>query len=129
MFGIEGFYVAASGAIQSHHGPLVFLFFFIVKWGVGAEILVRHLIVQSGGACEEYNRYFDEGQIQVLTKGRYTFFLGRDRLRLKDENVFIHFKCSFLFDFLPEVLTHDCVFREKEKTDESQKFNLKRVPY
>ena len=37
------------------------------------------------------------------------------------------FKCSFLFDFLSEVLKHDCVVHENGKTDESQKFNAKRV--
>ena len=26
MFGMNGFHVSASGAIQGHHGPLVFLF-------------------------------------------------------------------------------------------------------
>ena len=28
MFGMNGFHVSASGAIQGHHGPLVFFFFF-----------------------------------------------------------------------------------------------------
>ena len=27
MFGMNGFHVSASGAIQGHHGPLVFFFF------------------------------------------------------------------------------------------------------
>ena len=26
MFGMNGFHVSASGAIQDHHGPLVFVF-------------------------------------------------------------------------------------------------------
>ena len=29
MFGMNGFHVSASGAIQGHHGPLVFFFFFL----------------------------------------------------------------------------------------------------
>ena len=28
MFGMKGFHISASGAIQGHHGPLVFLGFF-----------------------------------------------------------------------------------------------------
>ena len=28
MFGMNGFHLSASGAIQGHHGPLVFFFFF-----------------------------------------------------------------------------------------------------
>ena len=28
MFGMKGIYISASGAIQGHHGPLVFFFFF-----------------------------------------------------------------------------------------------------
>ena len=27
MFGMNGFHLSASGAIQGHHGPLVFFFF------------------------------------------------------------------------------------------------------
>ena len=27
MFGMNGFHVSASGAIQGHHGPLVFMYF------------------------------------------------------------------------------------------------------
>ena len=30
MFGMNGFHVSASGAIQGHHGPLVFSL--IIKW-------------------------------------------------------------------------------------------------
>ena len=29
MFGMNGFHLSASGAIQGHHGPLVFFFFFL----------------------------------------------------------------------------------------------------
>ena len=29
MFGMNGFHVSASGAIQGHHGPLVFLCVFL----------------------------------------------------------------------------------------------------
>ena len=43
---------------------------------------------------------FIKEQIQVLAKGRYAIVLEQDRLRLKDENVFINLKCSFLFHFL-----------------------------
>ena len=37
MFGMNGFHVSASGAIQGHYGPLVFFLFFflsteIIKW-------------------------------------------------------------------------------------------------
>ena len=53
--------------------------------------------------------------------------LGQDQLRFKNENVFIDLKHSFPFHFLSEVLTHDCVIHNKEKTDKSQKFNAKRV--
>ena len=56
-----------------------------------------------------------------------TPFLRQDRLRLKSENVFINLKCSFQFDFLPKVFTHDCVVHEKGKTDKSKKFNTQRV--
>ena len=62
------------------------------------------------------------GQIQVLATEIYAFYLGQDRLMLKDENVFINLKCSFLFDFMSLVWTHDCVFHVEKKTDESQKF-------
>ena len=31
MFGMNGFHVSASGAIQGHHGPLVFFFFIFIK--------------------------------------------------------------------------------------------------
>ena len=51
----------------------------------------------------EYTRYFDHGtygQIQVLATGVYAFVLGQDRLRLKDENVFINLECDFPFDFM-----------------------------
>ena len=68
-----------------------------------------------------------KGQIQVLTKERYAFFMVQDRLRLQDENVFINLGCSFLFDFLSKVLTHDRVVQENGKTDKSQKFNEKGV--
>ena len=34
---------------------------------------------------------------------------------LKDANVFINLKCSFPFDFMSSVLTHDCVVHENEK--------------
>ena len=54
-------------------------------------------------------------------------FLGQDRLKVKDEKVFINLKCSMLFDFLSEVFTHECVLHENGKTEESQKFNAKRV--
>ena len=54
-------------------------------------------------------------------------FLGQDRHRLKDENVFINLKCSFLFDFMFYVLTHDCVVQTKIKPDKSPKFIAKRV--
>ena len=69
--------------------------------------------------------YFDKGTNKGARKGKIHFFLGQYRLRLKDENLFINRKCSFLFDFLSEVLTHDCVIHENGKTDESQKFNAK----
>ena len=29
MFGMNGFHVSASGAIQGHHGPLVLFHFFV----------------------------------------------------------------------------------------------------
>ena len=32
MFGMNGFHVSASGAIQGHHGPLVFLLFFFCRF-------------------------------------------------------------------------------------------------
>ena len=31
MFGMNGFHVSASGAIQGHHGPLVFELDFLLK--------------------------------------------------------------------------------------------------
>ena len=39
-------------------------------------------------------------EIQVLATVIYAFFLEHDRLKLKDENVFISLKRSFPFDFL-----------------------------
>ena len=55
----------------------------------------------------------------------YTHFLsGQNRLRLKDENVFINLKYPFPFDFMSEVLTHDCVVYENEKKTDNR-FNAK----
>ena len=31
MFGMNGFHVSASGAIQGHHGPLVYTCFMVLK--------------------------------------------------------------------------------------------------
>ena len=65
------------------------------------------LIWRNTGACK--------GKIR-------SFFLDRiDRLRFKDENVFVNLKCSFLFDLLTDVFTDNCVFHENRKTDKSQK--------
>ena len=69
----------------------------------------------SEGAYEEYARYFDKGTNTGAHKGKIRFYLGQDRLRLEDENVFISLKCSFLFDFLSELLSHDCVVHETGK--------------
>ena len=84
---------------------------------------------QSGGAHDEYARYFDKGTSTAACAGKICFFFFQDRIGsgLMDENVFINLKCSFLFDFLSKVLTHNCVIHENGKTDESQKFNEKRV--
>ena len=34
MFGMNGFHVSASGAIQGHHGPLVFLVIALCKYSL-----------------------------------------------------------------------------------------------
>ena len=48
MFGMNGFHVSASGAIQGHHGPLVFFlippqneFFHWVQWNQPVCLCVR----------------------------------------------------------------------------------------
>ena len=34
MFGMNGFHVSASGAIQGHHGPLVFQNASVLTWSI-----------------------------------------------------------------------------------------------
>ena len=31
-FGMKGFYISASGALQGHHGPLVFFIYFLIAY-------------------------------------------------------------------------------------------------
>ena len=50
-----------------------------------------------------------KGQIQVLAEGIYVYFLGRDCIWLKDENVLLLF---FPVDFLFQVLKHGWVVNE-----------------
>ena len=45
--------------------------------------------------------YFDKETNTGARNWNIHLFLGQDRLRLKDENVFIYLKCCFPFSLFP----------------------------
>ena len=56
MSGMKGFHISASGAIQGHHGPLVFIYDRvenIVGKGENAGFQVFFLRVVKSGLCEK----------------------------------------------------------------------------
>ena len=65
------------------------------------------------------------GQIQVLTI-QVLHFLGQDWPLATRMKIFSS-SSNVLFHLILQVVTHDCVIHEREKSDKSQKFNAKRV--
>ena len=55
MFGMNGFHVSASGAIQGHHGPLVFVWIFIhdyfCKYALLSSDIIYHSIPYLSGSA------------------------------------------------------------------------------
>ena len=64
LFGMNGFHVSASGAIQGHHGPLVFLNFegFDPKVFLNdpQNLLFTIFISYEGGHCDTLNKKLRE---------------------------------------------------------------------
>ena len=44
MFGMNGFHVSASGAIQGHHGPLVFIL--TLKWFLDIDVFYINIFAR-----------------------------------------------------------------------------------
>ena len=72
MFGMNGFHVSASGAIQGHHGPLVL-------WSIGQNSHVR--------ASDLENEQLFPLHHQILSERRLTNQSTKNKLFLKIDSV------------------------------------------
>ena len=65
MFGMNGFHVSASGAIQGHHGPLVILFFMLFFSSCMTELVIY--VREYLGCCHDMTEILFKAALNYST--------------------------------------------------------------